>query len=75
MCRGRQGGSLRRAMPGGAAASDGEVGPGRQIASVKDAGTREKALDGLAVALKDQTVNAPEGWAELQATIAKENDP
>jgi putative heme-binding domain-containing protein len=45
------------------------------VAAVKDANTREKALDGLAVALKDQTVNAPEGWAELQAAIAKENDP
>src|SRR5205085_2196863 len=45
------------------------------VASVKDAASREKALDGLAVALKDQTVNAPEGWAELQATIARENDP
>jgi putative membrane-bound dehydrogenase-like protein len=45
------------------------------VAAVKDAATREKALDGLAVALKDQTVNAPEGWADLQAAIARENDP
>jgi putative membrane-bound dehydrogenase-like protein len=45
------------------------------VASVKDAATREKALDGLAVALRDQTVNAPEGWAELRDAIAKENDP
>ena len=36
---------------------------------------REKALDGLAVALAGQTVNAPEAWAALQGEIAKENNP
>jgi putative membrane-bound dehydrogenase-like protein len=45
------------------------------VAVVKDAATREKALDGLAVALKDTAVSAPEGWAELRDAIAKENDP
>jgi len=45
------------------------------VAKLKDANSREKALDGLAVALAGQTVNAPEAWAALQAEIAKENNP
>jgi putative membrane-bound dehydrogenase-like protein len=45
------------------------------VAKVKDANTREKALDGLALALDKQTVNAPEAWAALQAEIAKDNNP
>src|SRR5207253_10704230 len=45
------------------------------VAKLRDTPSREKALDGLAVALKDQTVNAPDGWANLQAALTKENDP
>ena len=45
------------------------------VAALKDAASREKALDGLVTALKDQTVTAPDGWTELQVAIAKENDP
>ncbi len=45
------------------------------VAKLKDANSREKALDGLAIALAGQTVNAPEAWAALQAEIAKENNP
>ncbi|MDB5312565.1 MAG: Cytochrome c [Gemmataceae bacterium] len=45
------------------------------VASTKDVNTREKALDGLAVALAGQTVNAPEGWVELQAELRKNADP
>lgn len=45
------------------------------VAKLKDAHSREKALDGLAVALAGQTVNAPEAWAALQAVITKENNP
>jgi putative membrane-bound dehydrogenase-like protein len=45
------------------------------VAKLKDVNSREKALDGLAVALAGQTVNAPEAWAALQAEIAKENNP
>jgi putative membrane-bound dehydrogenase-like protein len=45
------------------------------IAKLKDAASREKALDGLAVALAGQTVNAPDAWAALQAEIAKDNNP
>ncbi len=44
------------------------------VRSLKDVNSREKALDGLALALKDQTVPPPAGWAELQAEIVKEND-
>jgi putative membrane-bound dehydrogenase-like protein len=44
-------------------------------AKLKDAASREKALDGLALALDKQTVAAPDGWAALQADIAKGNDP
>jgi len=42
---------------------------------LKDANSREKALDGLAIALAGQSVNAPEAWPTLQAEIAKENNP
>ncbi|HVL12395.1 MAG TPA: c-type cytochrome, partial [Gemmata sp.] len=42
------------------------------VAKLKDANSREKALDGLAIALDKQQVDAPEGWAVLQAEIAKE---
>jgi putative membrane-bound dehydrogenase-like protein len=42
------------------------------VADVKDAGTREKALDGLAVALAGQTVDMPEGWAALQPELQKD---
>ena len=45
------------------------------VAGLKDAHSREKALDGLAVALAGQTVTAPEEWAGLQAELVKENDP
>ena len=45
------------------------------VASLKDAVVKEKALDGLTIALAGQTVNAPEGWAELRDAIVKENDP
>ena len=45
------------------------------VAKLTDAASREKALDGLVVALAGQTVNAPEGWAALQAEIAKGADP
>ncbi|AWM39984.1 Cytochrome c [Gemmata obscuriglobus] len=45
------------------------------VAKVKDAATREKALDGLALALDKQAVTAPVAWAALQAEIAKENNP
>lgn len=42
------------------------------VAGLKDVNTREKALDGLAVALADQTVDAPTGWKELRAELRKE---
>ncbi len=45
------------------------------VAKLKDAVSREKALDGLAIALAGQSVNAPDSWAALQAEIAKENNP
>ena len=45
------------------------------VASLKDAASREQALDGLAVALAGQTVNAPDGWIELRDSLVKENDP
>ncbi|MBA4189855.1 MAG: hypothetical protein C0467_17875 [Planctomycetaceae bacterium] len=44
-------------------------------ARLKDAASREKALDGLAIALAGQSVNAPEAWPALQAEIAKDNNP
>ncbi len=42
---------------------------------LKDAASREKALEGLAIALAGQSVNAPEAWPALQAEIAKDNNP
>jgi putative membrane-bound dehydrogenase-like protein len=45
------------------------------VARLKDTHSREKALDGLAVALGGQTVTAPDEWAALQAALVKENDP
>jgi putative membrane-bound dehydrogenase-like protein len=45
------------------------------VAKLKDAASREKALDGLVVALAGQVVDAPEGWASLQAEIAKDANP
>ncbi len=45
------------------------------VAVLKEAAAREKALEGLSVGLAGQSVDAPEGWAALQAEIAKANDP
>lgn len=45
------------------------------IAKLKDTDARAKALEGLAIALDKQTVNAPEAWTALQAEIVKENNP
>ena len=45
------------------------------VAKLKDAASREKALEGLSVALAGQSVDAPEGWSALQSDIAKANDP
>jgi putative membrane-bound dehydrogenase-like protein len=47
----------------------------RFVATLKDTNSREKALDGLAIALAGQTVHAPEGWIELQAAVRKDGDP
>jgi putative heme-binding domain-containing protein len=45
------------------------------VAKLKDAASREKALEGLSVALAGQSIDAPEGWAALQAEIAKSDNP
>lgn len=45
------------------------------LADVTDAHTREKAMDGLAVALQDQMVDAPPAWAAVQANVREGNDP
>jgi len=45
------------------------------VAKLRDVNSREKALDGLAIALEKQTVPPPAGWAALQAEIARENNP
>ncbi|VTU02845.1 membrane-bound dehydrogenase domain protein : Membrane-bound dehydrogenase domain-containing protein OS=Rhodopirellula maiorica SM1 GN=RMSM_03692 PE=4 SV=1: Cytochrom_C [Gemmataceae bacterium] len=45
------------------------------VAKLKDAASREKALEGLSVATQGRTINAPEGWAELKAEIDKDNNP
>ncbi len=45
------------------------------VSTLKDTNSREKALDGLSIALAGQTVNAPEGWIELQAAVRKDGDP
>ena len=42
------------------------------VKDVSDLNTREKALDGLAIALAGQTVDAPKGWIELQSELRKE---
>ena len=42
------------------------------VADCTDLNTREKALDGLSLALAGQTVAPPAGWATLQAELAKE---
>jgi putative heme-binding domain-containing protein len=44
----------------------------RFIAGLRDAASREKALDGLAVGLTGRTVAPPAGWAELQAELARD---
>ena len=41
------------------------------IAGLKDGNSREKALDGLVIALDKQTVTPPEGWAKLQDEITR----
>jgi putative membrane-bound dehydrogenase-like protein len=43
------------------------------LADVTDVNTREKALDGLAVALAGQTVDAPDNWKALQPELRKDN--
>ena len=42
------------------------------LADVKDTNTREKALDGLVVALADQTVDAPAEWKAVRDTLLLE---
>lgn len=42
------------------------------LADVKDTATREKALDGLVLALADQTVDAPAGWKAVRDELRKE---
>jgi putative membrane-bound dehydrogenase-like protein len=42
------------------------------LTDVKDLNSRQKALDGLSIALAGQTVDAPKGWAELQPELRKE---
>ena len=42
------------------------------LADVTDTNTREKALDGLVVALTGQTVDAPENWKALQPELRKD---
>nr|MCU0706411.1 c-type cytochrome [Fimbriiglobus sp.] len=42
------------------------------LADVKDVNTREKALDGLEIALRDQTVDAPAEWKALREELKKE---
>jgi putative membrane-bound dehydrogenase-like protein len=44
------------------------------ITKLKDNPSREKAMDGLVIALAGQTVNAPDGWTNLQAEISKGGD-
>lgn len=45
------------------------------VADVKDAASREKALDGLAIALLNQSVDAPEGWKAVRDELAKSDNP
>jgi putative membrane-bound dehydrogenase-like protein len=42
------------------------------VAKLKDSASRERALDGLAVALAGQTVNAPDGWSALEPELRKD---
>ncbi len=42
------------------------------VGDVTDTNTREKALDGLALALAGQTVKPPESWRKLQNELRKE---
>jgi putative membrane-bound dehydrogenase-like protein len=42
------------------------------VADVKDTNTREKALDGLELALRDQTVDAPAEWKAVRDELKKE---
>ncbi len=42
------------------------------VADANDTNTREKALDGLAIALAGQTVQPPESWRKLQIELRKE---
>ena len=44
------------------------------VAGLKDANSREKALDGLAIALDKQTVTPPESWAKLQDEIVRSGE-
>ncbi|VTS01887.1 membrane-bound dehydrogenase domain protein : Membrane-bound dehydrogenase domain-containing protein OS=Rhodopirellula maiorica SM1 GN=RMSM_03692 PE=4 SV=1: Cytochrom_C [Gemmata massiliana] len=44
------------------------------VTKLKNADARAKALEGLALALDKQSINAPEGWAALQSEITKENN-
>ncbi len=45
------------------------------VTKVKDTASRERALEGLSVALAGQSVDAPDGWAQLQSQIAEEKNP
>ena len=45
------------------------------VAEVKDTDARRAALDGLAVALNDQVIDAPAGWAEVQKKLLAAKDP
>ncbi len=42
------------------------------VTDVKDYNSRQKALDGLSIALAGQTVDAPKGWNSLQTELRKE---
>jgi putative membrane-bound dehydrogenase-like protein len=42
------------------------------LADVKDTNTREKALDGLVIALGDQTLDAPAEWKAVRDELRKE---
>ncbi|QJW96909.1 PVC-type heme-binding CxxCH protein [Frigoriglobus tundricola] len=45
------------------------------VTKVKDAASRERALEGLSFALAGRSAGAPEGWAKLQSEIAEEKNP
>jgi putative membrane-bound dehydrogenase-like protein len=42
------------------------------VAKLKDVPSREKALDGLAIALAGRTVDMPDGWATLEPELRKD---